>query len=292
MFKIGEFARIARVSVRLLHHYEERGLLRPLYVDQSSGYRYYSLEQLPRLHRILALKDLGLSLNQIAYLLDESVSNEAIRGILLLKQAELREKVQAEQQRLARVESRLLQLEQPTEFPPCDVVVKSTEPLHVLSLKRAIKPPETPHRLFKEVTAALREARIRQHVHAVLCIYYQWYLIQQHPDLKPRRRLIEAAYAIDPAYCDPLPVVGGRRMTAYTIPAYALVASTIHCGADNTRHLAHRAMHHWIEAHGYRPFAPGREFYLRRGSADHPEDHITEIQYPIEKVNVVRRGDA
>src|SRR5215470_15209058 len=111
MFKIGEFARIAQVSVRMLRHYDKLGLLKPGYIDQASGYRYYALDQLPRLHRLLALKDLGLSLEQITQLLDEDVSTSELRGMLRLKQAELRQQIDEATLRLERVEQRLTQLE-------------------------------------------------------------------------------------------------------------------------------------------------------------------------------------
>ena len=62
MFKIGEFAQIAQVSDNLLRHYDAIDLLKPIHVDEWTGYRYYSAAQLPQLNRILALKDLGLSL--------------------------------------------------------------------------------------------------------------------------------------------------------------------------------------------------------------------------------------
>ncbi|MBE9472709.1 MAG: MerR family transcriptional regulator, partial [Chloroflexi bacterium] len=70
MFKIGDFSRISQVSVKTLRYYDEIGLLKPAHVDRFTGYRYYSVDQSPRLNRILALKDLGLSLEQIARLLD------------------------------------------------------------------------------------------------------------------------------------------------------------------------------------------------------------------------------
>ena len=62
MFRIGEFAQIAQVSGRQLRFYDQLGLLPPAHIDPQTGYRYYSIRQLPRLNSILALKELGLSL--------------------------------------------------------------------------------------------------------------------------------------------------------------------------------------------------------------------------------------
>jgi DNA-binding transcriptional MerR regulator len=112
MFKIGEFSRISRVSVKTLRYYDGIGLLTPARVDLFTGYRYYSADQLPRLNRILALKDLGLSLEQIAALLDDDLPPAEIRGMLRLKRVEIQQHLEEEQARLARVEARLKQIEQ------------------------------------------------------------------------------------------------------------------------------------------------------------------------------------
>ena len=73
MLKIGDFSRFARVSVKALRYYDELGLLKPVKVDEFTGYRYYSATQLTQLHRISAMKDMGLSLEEIARLLNEDV---------------------------------------------------------------------------------------------------------------------------------------------------------------------------------------------------------------------------
>lgn len=100
MFRIGEFSKIAQVSGRLLRYYEEIGLLIPEYTDPQTGYRFYSAKQLPRLNRILVLKELGLSLEQIARLVGRDTSAEEIRGMLKLRKAQIEQTVQEELARL------------------------------------------------------------------------------------------------------------------------------------------------------------------------------------------------
>ena len=102
MLKIGEFSKLAQVSVKTLRYYDELGLLRPDWVDRYTGYRYYALQQLPRLNRILALRELGFSLVQIAHLLREDLPSSELQGLMKLRQVELEHQVQAEQARLAR----------------------------------------------------------------------------------------------------------------------------------------------------------------------------------------------
>src|SRR5215469_9860964 len=107
MLKIGEFARIGQVSIATLRHYEKSGLLKPAALDHDTGYRYYLLDQLPRLHRILALKDLGFSLEEIARLLEEDLDLLQLRGMFALKQAQTQHLIVTEQARLARIAARL-----------------------------------------------------------------------------------------------------------------------------------------------------------------------------------------
>ena len=128
MIKIGDFSRLSQVSVKTLRYYDEVGLLKPVEVDRFTGYRYYSFDQLPRLNRVLALKDLGFSLEQIAQALDEGLTPDQLRGMLRLKRAEIQQRVEEEQERLARVEARLRQIEQEAMMSNYDVVIKKVPP--------------------------------------------------------------------------------------------------------------------------------------------------------------------
>jgi DNA-binding transcriptional MerR regulator len=65
MFRIGEFAKLAGVTVRALRHYEQLGLFAPARVDEATGYRFYSTDQLSVIDRLLALRDLGIPLREL-----------------------------------------------------------------------------------------------------------------------------------------------------------------------------------------------------------------------------------
>jgi DNA-binding transcriptional MerR regulator len=92
------------------------------------------MDQLPHLHRILAFKELGLGLTQIAEILDEGVSPEALQGMLRLRQAQLQQQIQAEQEQLVRVEAHLRSLEQGSSLPVYEVVLKAVRPITGVSL--------------------------------------------------------------------------------------------------------------------------------------------------------------
>ena len=111
MFRIGEFAQIAQVSARQLRFYDQLGLLQPAHIDAQTGYRYYSIRQLPRLNSILALKELGLSLEQIGPLLKDEISATELRAMLTLKRAEVERSLRDEETRLRHIESRIAQID-------------------------------------------------------------------------------------------------------------------------------------------------------------------------------------
>ena len=111
MLTIGAFARLGGVSPRALRHYEGLGLLTPASIDPSTGYRYYRAAQLARVHRIQALQDLGLSLQQIRPLLAGGVSAGELTEMLVAKREELAHRVAEDTDRLDRVEARLRYIE-------------------------------------------------------------------------------------------------------------------------------------------------------------------------------------
>ncbi len=106
MFAIGDFARHGRVSVRMLRHYDAIGLLRPAYVDPVTGYRSYEAGQFVDLNRIVALKDLGFSLEQVRTLIADEITPAELRALLTMRRAELESTVAESFARLAQVESR------------------------------------------------------------------------------------------------------------------------------------------------------------------------------------------
>src|SRR5215216_6425323 len=159
MFTVGEFSRIARVSKRLLRYYDEIGLLKPVHIEKFTGYRYYSAEQMPRLNRILALKDLGLSLDQIQRLLNDQVSTDEIQGMLMLKKAEIEQQVQEEIQRVRNIEARLQFLRSAETDGPFDVVIKQMPAQPVLSLRTVLvsMAMEDGASIFGQIMTALPE---------------------------------------------------------------------------------------------------------------------------------------
>lgn len=143
MYSIGEFSRIAQVSKRLLRYYDQIGLFQPMFVDPASGHRYYSATQLPTLNRILALKELGLSLDQIRRFIKDDISLEEIQGMLLMKKAELEQQVLDELKRIRTIESRLKQIKDRATHVR-DVVVKQVPQQQLIGIRKILSTGESP----------------------------------------------------------------------------------------------------------------------------------------------------
>ncbi len=157
MLRIGDFSTLSQVTIKTLRYYDEQGLLRPAHVDAVTGYRYYAVSQLPRLHRILALRDLGFSLDQIGSVLNDGVTAEQLRGMLLLRQVEQQAKVEEEQSRLARLQARLSLIEKEQDMGN-EVVIKEVPAQWIASVRETIPNYPSVGKLYGEVAAAVPPA--------------------------------------------------------------------------------------------------------------------------------------
>jgi DNA-binding transcriptional MerR regulator len=273
--KIGDFARLGRISVSALRFYDEEGLLRPASTDNWTGYRHYELDQLPTLNRILALKDLGLSLDQIRAMLGDELTPEQLRGMLRLKQSELQQEAQELQERLVRVEARIRQIEREGKMPNYDIVLKKVEPLQV-AMARGVVPNvseavQTFTGLFDEVLEHLNKHKVAYHGPGI-AVYY---------DIDFRGEDLNVAAAVPANGSAP----NGDRVTLETLPGADTVLSVIHRGPTSTMMEAYRAILTWIEENGYRRVGPvEREVLLNYVRGSDGADHVTEIQIPVEKV--------
>jgi DNA-binding transcriptional MerR regulator len=128
--KIGDFAKLSRVSPRMLRHYDRVGLLTPIHTDPLTGYRFYSLDQLGRLRRIAVLRELSFSLRDIALLLADGGQLPDVRSLLRRKQQELRQRIAEDQACVQRIEARLRVLDQETPMETPDERQIFTRLLH------------------------------------------------------------------------------------------------------------------------------------------------------------------
>ncbi|HVM70294.1 MAG TPA: GyrI-like domain-containing protein [Anaerolineales bacterium] len=287
MIKIGDFSRLAHVTIKTLHYYDELGLLKPVHVDRFSGYRYYEVGQLSHLNRILALKDLGLSLEQVAEMLRADLPIAEMRGMLRMKQMELAALVEEEQSRLLRVEGRLRQLEMESSTHPGEIAVKEV-PAQTALVAQVVAASEE----------AIRPARLslqsllQNHLDAArLKPATPWFAL--FDELPYRENGLELTLAVG------VNLRRGQRFDDWEtapvrlqeLPAVPAMATVIHSGDQVTLPQAYASFYKWAQSNGYQPLGPYREVYLTEGGAeaipaDPPQAGLIELQCPVERASI------
>ena len=281
MFRIGEFSQMAQVTIRTLRHYDELGLLKPVHIDRFTDYRYYTIEQLPQLNRILALKDLGFSLEQIARSLKDDVSPEQLRGMLMMKQAELEQQVQEEQMRLTRVATRLKQIEQEGKQPEYEVVLKQGTAQTIVSLRETVPTVEAMPRyrcsMYTDVYNWLEEQRIKP-IGQELALYHNTEYFEEDIEM-------EAGVIINKVGLSAKQLPTYNKMKIYELPSAPILASVVHRGDFYDVPQAISALFIWVGTNGYTASGPYREMHLFGRENDLTDlEHVTlEMQVPIEK---------
>ena len=278
MFRIGEFSTITGVTIDTLRHYDALGLFKPANVDPFTGYRYYSATQLVSLHRILALKEVGLSLEEIARVIQDKLTNEELRGMLKAQLIRAEEETRAAQLRQERILARLQSLNLEADMPAYEVNLKPVEPLTIAAIREVVPTLEQmPQRCSEMFDAIERWVRANNlSLGPSMSIYYNEGFVREDIDT-------ECAFILpgsDPARIEsPDAPIQVRQLD----PA-PLIASTI--ATDDFYKKpggllpAYNALAQWIEQNGYRIAGPPRELFY--GSAQRG-DLTAEVQFPVEK---------
>ena len=155
MLRIGDFARLAKVSIKLIRHYDEIGLLPAHATDSSTGYRYYSVTQLARLNQLLVYRSLGFSLKEIRCLLRPETLPEQLRDMLNQRRAHLQTKIEAERARLEEVETRISQIDREGHPQPYEVTIRSVGAAVAVSLRKTCESYDEVHDLLQYLRAKL-----------------------------------------------------------------------------------------------------------------------------------------
>jgi DNA-binding transcriptional MerR regulator len=273
MFRIGDFSILAQLSVKTLHHYDELGLLKPDWIDPETGYRYYGAGQFSRVTRIRALKELGLSLDEIGGVLSQKTSTGQYTALLEQKRDETAVRIGEEQARLARIESQLRQ----TATPPLErlrfpINLKAQEPWQAICWREVLlvgegQPPveQLIARRFDQLYGELLTERIRLTGPPMVLWHAQnW---EKQIDIE-------------------LAIPGNRKLPHRpyrALPMAPQVASVIYRNTLEKSELeqALEALSRWAVSEGYQLLGPKRDLVLHF-DLDAGE-RVVEIQFPVEK---------
>ncbi|HEY1388627.1 MAG TPA: MerR family transcriptional regulator [Ktedonobacterales bacterium] len=283
MFRVGEFSLIAQVSGRLLRYYDEIGLLSPEYTDPHTGYRYYSAGQLPRLNRILVLKELGLGLDQIARLLGHDTSSEEIRGMLLLRKAQIAQTMQDDLARLHLVEARLDQLDAFGQAPVLDVVVKTIPPQRYLALRDVFPDVAAVRRLVVQMMATVPHRMPSSSLGQIAFVIHSRTFDPDALDFEVGYLLMGSPGNTGKIH-DMVQLSEERILTVRNLPEVETMATLAHAGSITDIHRSYALLGTWVEQQQWQIVGQGRQIFLQLPQPRH-DDAVIELQIPVSKTD-------
>ena len=273
MFSIGEFARLGGVSVRTLRHYDEIELLPPATVDPDTGYRGYTARQLTQLNRIMALKELGLSLTQTRRLLN-GVTVEELSGMLILRRAQLEHELDQHMNQLLGVEARLRSMAREGAMPADDIVAKTIPAIGVVVIAGQAPGwgPENIVPVVNRLDGQFDQLGIHDRVKEAgpLMIFYDW---AHDEDITVHLALPVAEPPGE------LPAPAEYRV----LPEIEAAAAVRSGPAASIFPMVYQDLFRWIEERGYRA-VPGRSREVWVNVIDDVADvaqQVFEIQQPF-----------
>lgn len=266
MFTIGSFARVAGVSSKMLRSYDALGLFRPVWVDPSTAYRYYSPAQLPDLRRIVALRDMGIGLAEIGRLASGGAD---LRTALERRRRELEDERREVDRRLAALEIRVEMSDIGSDEP--DIVVRRVPPEAIATLKMADRVDGDVGAAFYELEVRVRDLGRRAH--------------------RPPGALIPSNGSVEIFVPVTGPIAPTRGIGFRRLPA-CRAATVIVRGPYGLVREARGALERWVAAAGlqlvddvriiYLQFGAEPELRLPRGYlVEHDADLVTEVQLPV-----------
>ena len=268
MLKIGEFSKLSRVSIRMLRHYDDIGLLKPAEIDSFTGYRYYSPEQLPVIGRITALKDMGFQLADIVKILAVYENREELDAYLVKRQLELKKSLETTQHQMRLLETarQRLRKEQNMTY---DVSLKTIPQRYAATVHMTIPRYEDEGmvwQILNEETAPLNMTP------ADPCLVAAEYLDDEY---KEKDVELVAWKTVKGSYSDT------EHVKFQTLPEVK-VASCMVKGSYDQMPDVYGAVISWVSENGYECSGPMFNIYhVSPHETQNPDEFVTEVCYPV-----------
>ena len=274
MFKIGEFSKLTQVSIRMLRYYDENNLLKPAQTDPFTGYRLYSVEQIPRLQKIIFLRDVGYTVAEIGAAL-KNWSGDFMADQLKSKQIEVQQLLEQEQEKLSRIKTALDSIKKDEIGIHYNFIIKQIPSYPVISLRRVIANYFCEGLLWKELAELTNERKIE------LPVTEQCFAVYHDNEFKEADVDVEVCMVVTKA------VAVDEPLCFQNTEAVAMMACTMVYGPYENISGAFRSLAYWLTGHaGYRMKGKNRQI-CHRGpwNEENPAHYLTEIQIELEKVN-------
>lgn len=271
MLKIGDFSKLSRISIRMLRHYDEIGILHPECVDDFTGYRYYSESQLPLAGRIQALKSLGFGLSVIKEILAKYEDAEEMEQFLLVKQKELEEEAMRIRQKLQFLDNTLKWLRKDGNLMDYNVTLKTLPERRVASVRQVIPAYDREGILWEILCRELKSQNVQQ---AVPCYGMAVFHDEGH---KEHDVDVEIQIAVVGNYQDT------EHVKFKTVPPIQ-IASTTYKGSYEQITRVNAVVADWVVENGYD--FDGKSFciyHVSPADTSDPEELVTEVCFPVKK---------
>jgi len=268
MYRIGLFSKLGKVTIKTLRHYDEVGLLKPAYVDEETGYRFYTTGQLFRLNKIVALRQMGFSISEIADIVD----GRNVAATVEKRKAELKAELEQAKDRLFRLEYYLL--EQKEDYRMQYQAVMKEIPACTVFAAEYVLPN---YSSLMQIMPALGE-KVRKANPTIQCAKPDYcFNVYLDGEYKESDIHVEICQAVTSRGKD------GDGIVFKDLPAVTVV-SVLHKGDYAQLGAAYAYAMQWIEQNGYRVSGPVRESYIDGiWNRDSVSEWLTEIQVPVEK---------
>lgn len=270
MLKIGDFSKITRLSIRMLRHYDEIGLLKPQNVDTFTGYRFYSSDQIPKMNRIHVLKEMGFSLAEVCGLMDKEMDSHQILSLLQNKRREISLAIEKENEKLLRVDTLIRNIDKELYFMKYEVSMRSIPAFRVLSLRGIIPAYNTESMLWEELQAFVKNNKLQCEMPCYAIYHDQGYR--------------ESDVDVEVTMCISDHVIEAERIKIRELEAVPEMAVIMHQGPFEEMTAAYHALGVWLESNGYEINGPTRAIYHKGPWCEEsPDNYLTEIQAPVLK---------
>ena len=271
MFKIGDFSKLVHVSPRMLRHYEKCGLFYPAQIDNFTGYRQYSANQIPLLNNIVLLRDMGFSIEEIGDILPRFGDQVYMDRVLCAKSAEVKSSIEAEQEKLEKLILMSNAMRKERNIMVYEVELKKLPSVKVLSLRSIIPHYRDEGMLWEKLGNFIEENRVDCHSDG-----YSTYFDEEYKESNPE---VEIAIPVDTL---------GKSQGEFIYMEYAEIplAATVRFSGpfDGGYDAASEALAVWMEQNGY-AFAGNLRGHVIISPSDEadPEHWLTELQAPVVK---------
>ncbi|WP_102399005.1 MULTISPECIES: MerR family transcriptional regulator [Haloimpatiens] len=271
MLRIGDFSKLSRISIRMLRHYDEIGLLIPESIDDFTGYRYYSEAQLPLAGRINALKDMGFSLASVSEILKSYDNPEALKKYLLFKKTEVREQAEETNRRLILIETAIKRLGKGDKVMNYNVTLKELTERYVASVRKIIPSYEQEGMLWHTLVTETMPLNIKDGEPCyTLAIFHDGEYKEKDVDVEVQKS-VKGKYK------------NTKNVVFKTMPPVQIASATYKGSYDKIGEV-NQVVANWVSDNGYEFNGLAFNIYhVSPHETQNPEEWVTEVCYPVRK---------